>query len=119
MMNPGFSGKIPVHNLREPATQAVVLIFSAIILINLHQALGLLIALQQFPHAVLISQNVMFHEPDPLVVRRWTFGLKQPPQGALQRDGFTGPGINETDGDADVNGDFPRPVGADKLLFLL
>ena len=71
------SGKKPLDNSGELAAQTIILVFCAEILVNLHQPLRPFVVVQQAHQILFVAQQIMFHEPEPFIVRRFFFGLEK------------------------------------------
>ena len=88
--------------------QAIILVLGAKILINLHQPLNLLFGAQYLEHFLLVAKNIVFHETKHFVVAGTFTGLEEGVESRFQLFELSRPCEDKTDGQTDVDDDFPR-----------
>ena len=98
--------------------QAIILVLGAKILINLHQPLNLFFGAQYLDHFLLIAKNIVFHETKQFVIAGTFTGLKEGVESRFEVFELSRPRKDKTDGQSNVDDDFPGPRRADKLLAL-
>lgn len=98
--------------------QAIILVLGAKILINLHQPLNLFFGAQYLEHFLLVAKNIVFHETKQFVIAGTFTGLKEGVESRFQAFELSCPRKDKTDGQSNVDDDFPGPRRADKLLAL-
>jgi len=98
--------------------QAIILVLGAKILINLHQPLSLFFGAQYLEHFLPVAKNTVFHKTKQFVIAGFLAGLKEGVESLFQIYELSCPRKYKTDGQANVNDNFPGPRRADKLLVL-
>ena len=98
--------------------QAIILVLGAKILINLHQPLSLFFGVQYLEHFLPVAKNTVFHKTKQFVIAGFLAGLKEGVESLFQIYELSCPRKYKTDGQANVNDNFPGPRRADKLLVL-
>ena len=98
--------------------QAIILVLGAKILINLHQPLSLFFGAQYLEHFLPVAKNIVFHKTKQFVIAGFLAGLKEGVESLFQIYELSCPRKYKTDGQANVNDNFPGPRRADKLLVL-
>ena len=94
--------------------QAIILVLSAKILINLHQPLILFFGTQYLEHFLPVAKNIVFHEAKHFVIAGSLAGLKEGVESRFQGFELSRPRKDQADGQTDVDNDFPGPRRADK-----
>ena len=87
--------------------QAIILVLCAEILIYLHQSLNLFFGAQDAEHFFLIAKYIMFHEAKQFVIAGSLAGLKKRVESYFQFFELSCPRKNKTDGQSDIDDDFP------------
>ena len=98
--------------------QAIILVLGAKILINLHQPPSLFFGAQYLEHFLPVAKNTVFHKTKQFVIAGFLAGLKEGVESLFQIYELSCPRKYKTDGQANVNDNFPGPRRADKLLVL-
>ncbi len=98
--------------------QAIILVLGAKTLINLHQPLSLFFGAQYLEHFLPVAKNIVFHKTKQFVIAGFLAGLKEGVESLFQIYELSCPRKYKTDGQANVNDNFPGPRRADKLLVL-